>query len=191
LNWKVPVSRPPAKKVGGKRQSTRIRIPSKRTTDPNNAEATGSAGEDASSGRKRKVGISGASRRVARKVVESESGSEKSSDDGNKSASDDEQPDSNDTVHNSDNDDDDTCMDAKYDRLKSLGDEDREVRAVWLTYFKICTHKLLQLAKKLSRLERTADVRTIFQRDDNCVNTDTGKVEKGNWCTICKYVIQV
>jgi hypothetical protein len=121
----------PAKKVGGKRQSTRIHIPSKRTADPDNAEATGSAGEDASSGRKRKVGISGASHCVARKVVESESGSEKSSDDGNMSASDDKQPDSNDTERNSDNNDDDTCMDAKYNRLKSLGDEDREVRTLF------------------------------------------------------------
>ena len=64
-------------------------------------------------------------------MVESVSGSEKSSDDGNMSASDDKQPDGNETEHNSDNDGDDTCVDAKYDRLKSLGDEDHEVRTLF------------------------------------------------------------
>jgi hypothetical protein len=47
------------------------------------------------------------------------------------------------------------------------------------------------MATKLSRHERTADIRTIFQRDDNCVNPDTEKIEKGNWCTVCKYVLQI
>jgi hypothetical protein len=126
-------SRPPARKVGGERHSTRIRKPSKRTVDPDNAEGTGNAVEDVASGQKRKVGISGASRRVARKIVESESGSEKSGNNGDGSASDNEEPDGNDTDGNSDNgeeddEDDDTLADAKYDRLKALGDKDREVQ---------------------------------------------------------------
>jgi hypothetical protein len=129
-------TRPPARKVGGERHSTRIRKPSKRTIDPDNAEGTGNAVEDVASGQKRKVGISGASRRVARKIVESESGSETSNKDGDGSASDNEGPDGNDTDGNLDNgeddededDEDDNLTDAKYDRLKSLGDKDREVQ---------------------------------------------------------------
>jgi len=45
-----------------------------------------------------------------------------------------------------------------------------------------------QANNRRSKAERTADVRTIFKRDDNCVNPDTGKIEKGHWCTICLYV---
>jgi hypothetical protein len=120
-------SRPPARKVGGERHSTRICKPSKRTVDPDNAEGTGNAVEDVVSGQKRKVSISGASCRVARKIVESESGSEKSDNNGDGSAADNEEPDGNDTDGNSDNgeeddEDDDTLADAKYDRLKSLGE---------------------------------------------------------------------
>jgi hypothetical protein len=125
-------SRPSAKKVGGERHSTRNRKPSKRTIDPDNAEVTGNTAEDVASGQKRKVGISGASRRVARKIIESES----SSDEGDDSASDKEQPNGNDTDCNlhgdddngdDDDDDDDNLADAWYNRLKSLGDEDCEV----------------------------------------------------------------
>jgi hypothetical protein len=114
-------SRPPAKKVGGERHSTHIRKPSKRTTDPDNIEATGSTVEDAASGQKRKVGISSSFCRVAHKVIESESGSDKSSDNNS------EPPDGSDTEGNSDEEEDQTRANAKYDRLKSLGDEDREV----------------------------------------------------------------
>ena len=126
-------SRPPARKVGGERHSARIRKPSKRTVDPDNAEGTGNAVEDVASGQKCKTGISGASRCVARKIVELESGSEKSSNNGDGSASDNEEPDGNDTDGNSDNgkednEDNDTLADAKYDRLKALGDKDREVQ---------------------------------------------------------------
>jgi hypothetical protein len=121
------ISHPSAKKVGGERHSTRIRKPSKRTTDPDNAEAAGSAMEDVVSGQKRKADISSVSRRVTRKVIESDSGSERASDRGNGLASSDAEPDGDDTEDNSDDEEDNARADAKYNRLKSLGDNDREV----------------------------------------------------------------
>ena len=50
---------------------------------------------------------------------------------------------------------------------------------------------LFQMTNRLSKVKRTADARTIFQRDDNYINPDTGKVEKGSWCTVCKYIALV
>jgi hypothetical protein len=111
-------SHPSAKMVGGERHSTRIRKPSKRTTDPDNAEAADGAVEDAASGRKRKAMISSVSRRVTCKVIESDS---------DESASGDAGPDGDETEDDSDNEEDDALADAKYDRLKSFGDKDREV----------------------------------------------------------------
>src|ERR1700735_1435855 len=73
------ISHPSAKKVGGKRHSTRICKPSKRTTDPDNAEAAGSTMEDVVSGQKRKADISSVSHHVTCKVIESDSGSERAS----------------------------------------------------------------------------------------------------------------
>ena len=67
----------PARKVGSEHHSTWIRKPSKRTIDPDNAEGSGNAVEDVASGRKQRFSISAASHRVARKIVESESASEK------------------------------------------------------------------------------------------------------------------
>ncbi|KAF8228256.1 hypothetical protein L208DRAFT_1379438 [Tricholoma matsutake] len=32
----------------------------------------------------------------------------------------------------------------------------------------------------------TADIQTIFKLDKNQMNPDTGKVEEGNWCTLCQ-----
>ena len=121
------ISHPSAKKVGGERHSTRIRKPSKRTTDPDNAEAAGSAMEDVVSGQKRKADISSVSRRVTRKVIKSDSGSERASDHGNGLASSDAEPDGDDTEDNSDDEEDNARADAKYNRLKSLGDNDHEV----------------------------------------------------------------
>ena len=65
--------RPPAKKVSGERHSSRVRKPSKRTTDPDNAEAPGNILEGVISGQKRKPGAIGTSRRVSRKVILSDS----------------------------------------------------------------------------------------------------------------------
>jgi hypothetical protein len=39
--------------------------------------------------------------------------------------------------------------------------------------------------------DRTADVRTTFQRDKASVNPDTGEKEDGHWCKLCQYVIDL
>jgi hypothetical protein len=128
-------SRPPVKKVGGERHSSRIYKPSKRAADPDNAEAAGSA-EDAASGQKRKVGGSGNSRRVTRKVVESDSSSEKGSDHDDLT--------SNNGTEGSSDEEDQACTDAKYDSLKALGDKDREVLSLFyqvISYSYICSFR--------------------------------------------------
>jgi hypothetical protein len=45
-----------------------------------------------------------------------------------------------------------------------------------------------QAASFRSKSDRTADVRTIFKRDEHHINVDTGKEETGHWCRVCKYV---
>lgn len=40
-----------------------------------------------------------------------------------------------------------------------------------------------------TKQDRTADVRTIFQRDDEHKNVDTGAIEKGHWCKLCRWVL--
>jgi len=47
---------------------------------------------------------------------------------------------------------------------------------------------VLQANNRRSKVKCTVDVHTIFKRDDNCVNPDTDKIEKGHWCTIFQYV---
>ena len=114
--------RPPAKKVSGERHSSRIRKPSKRTTDPDNAEAPGDVFEDATSGQKRKPGAVGMPRRVSRKVIQSDS-------DDDTASSDDDKLDPTDIEAESDEDLDVARTTENYENMKALGDKDREVLA--------------------------------------------------------------
>jgi hypothetical protein len=108
-----------AKKVSGERHSSRIRKPSKRTTDPDNAEAPGDTPENAPLGRKRKAGTVTIYRRVSRKIIESDSNSDGRSDGHSQSDAD--------TEANSDEDLDEARATANYERMKALGDKDRDV----------------------------------------------------------------
>jgi hypothetical protein len=119
-------SHPPAKKVSGERHSSRVRKPSKRTTDPDNAETAGDTFGNAQSGQKRKASTANVSRRVSRKVVESDANSNSASDDDNQS-------DVADTEAHSDEDPDETHATANYERMKALGDDDRKVMYFHLT----------------------------------------------------------
>lgn len=126
-------SHPPAKKVSGARQSSRVRKPSKHTTDPDNAEA-GDVLEDVRSGQKRKTGgTAGMSRRVSHKVIQSDSNDDTASDDGNKS-------DLTDVDTNSNEDPNEARTTENYENMKALGDKDHEVT----TFFpmnKLILHK--------------------------------------------------
>ena len=118
-------SRPPAKKVSGERHSSWVRKPSKRTTDPDNAEALGNTFEDAISGQKRKPGTVGISRRVSRKVIQSDSDDDTASNDSDSS-------DPTDAEAESDEDLDAARTTENYENMKALGDKDREVTAFYL-----------------------------------------------------------
>ena len=119
-------SRPPAKRVSGARHSSRVRKPSKRTTDPNNAEA-GDTLEDATSGRKRRAGgAASLTHRVSRKVIQSDSDDDTASDDGNKSGL-------IDVDANSDEDMNEARATENYENMKAIGDNDREVTIFYLT----------------------------------------------------------
>ena len=50
------------------------------------------------------------------------------------------------------------------------------------------TNSPIQTANRLSKVECTADVCTIFKCKDNSANPDMGKHEKGHLCMIFKYV---
>src|SRR6202453_1085491 len=114
--------RPPAKKVSGERHSSRVRKPSKRTTNPDNTEAAGNIFEDAISDQKRKPGAINTSRQVSRKVILSDSNDDTASDDGDKS-------DPTDIGAESDSDSDEARTTENYENMKALGDKDREVIA--------------------------------------------------------------
>ena len=47
---------------------------------------------------------------------------------------------------------------------------------------------MIQTANRLSKVEHTADVNTIFKCEDNSANPDMGTYEKGHLCMICKHV---
>lgn len=55
-----------------------------------------------------------------------------------------------------------------YRTTKAMGDADR------------------QFLSERQKITRTADIRTIFKLDKNRMNPDTGKIEEGNWCTVCR-----
>ena len=143
-------SRPPAKKVSGARQSSRVRKPLKRTTDPDNAEA-GDVLEDVRSGQKRKTGgTAGMSRRVSRKVIQSDSDDDTASDDGNKS-------DFTDVDTNSNEDPNEARATENYENMKALGDKDREVT----TFFPM-NKSILNLTCRPSKKSRSSNALPMF-----------------------------
>jgi len=142
--------RPPAKKVSGARQSSRARKPSKRTTDPDNAEV-GNILEDATSGQKRKTGNpAGMSRRVSRKTIQSDSDDDTASDDGNKS-------DLTDIDTNSNEDPNEARATENYENMKALGDKDREV-----TTFSLTNELILNLTCRPSKKSRSLNALPTF-----------------------------
>ena len=115
-------SHAPAKKVSNIHQSSRTRKPSKRATDPDNAET----------GQKQKAGDNNRPRRVTRKVILSDSDEEELSD-RNHSDSDGNTAGGNkmDDQSGDDEEFDEAPVQEKFDRLRALGDQDREVRLVF------------------------------------------------------------
>ncbi|KAL0958654.1 hypothetical protein HGRIS_014979 [Hohenbuehelia grisea] len=177
----------PARLVAGARRSSgRVSRPSARLIDPENAESSHQA-------RKRKQdaaepAATSSNRRVVRKVVV-DSDDEPTSrlnnlraattdveqhDDASSNPAETDGPPLTDTDFNLsdgviDVDASDTSNpEAAYATTKAMGDADRAD------------------ADQRPKQERTADVRTIFRRDENRINPDTGKVESGHWCSICE-----
>ncbi|KAF8805039.1 hypothetical protein BYT27DRAFT_7213457 [Phlegmacium glaucopus] len=70
------------------------------------------------------------------------------------------------TIHPSDQ----NCntFEEAYTDTKVMGDTDREALA------------------NRPKSDRTADIRTIFKRDKEYVNPETGATEDGHWCTLCQ-----
>ena len=113
-------SRPPTKRVSGERHSSRVRKPSKRTIDPDNAETAGDTFKNVQSGQKRKASTANISRWVTHQVIELDTNSDSASDN-------DFQSDAVDTEVNSDEDQDEARATANYEKMKALGDNDRKV----------------------------------------------------------------
>lgn len=59
-------------------------------------------------------------------------------------------------------------IEESYRTTKAMGDADR------------------QFLGERRKIMCTADIRTIFKLDKNRMNPDTGKIEEGNWCTVCQ-----
>ena len=78
----------------------------------------------------------------------------------------------------------DEDVEMAYAHTKALGDEDRAVRPSFVDIFFMLTYFLK--ANKISKDDRTADVKTVFSRQTK-VNTDTGKTETTGWqCKVCR-----
>ena len=76
-----------------------------------------------------------------------------------------------------------------YHATKAMGDTDRQVCLYVFSFPAGDSSRSSPLPQFLSRrhkIDHTADIRTIFRHDKNQVNPSTGKVEKGNWCTVCR-----
>ena len=76
-----------------------------------------------------------------------------------------------------------------YHATKAMGDTDRQV-CLYVFNFPAGdssgSSPLPQFLSQHHKIERTADIQTIFKLDKNRVNPGTGKVEEGNWCTVCR-----
>jgi hypothetical protein len=165
----------------GARRSGRATRPSTRVTDPDNTE---SHAFFAPSGAKRKASTAGSAQQPRRlyKATDDEASGRDSQDDGNTNDDDITVDPSEIATEKASSDEED--VEANYASTKALGDADREV-----SYLVLLLAKLNTLSGQLTRrpkTERTADVRTIFVAVANHTNPDTGKVEKGNICTLCK-----
>jgi hypothetical protein len=178
---------PPAQIIAGSRRPQRTLRPSTKVRDPNNVESARSAG-------KRKAADKPTVRRVTRKIALSDSDKEND----NLDVGDDDYPplvevdDSDDECEQPHDDhvggdtDIDTGDDADeaYLRTKSMGDTDRNVSASCVPSY-LRTHSIIQASFR-TQSDRTADVRTIFERIQDHVNADTGVTESGHLCRVCK-----
>lgn len=97
----------------------------------------------------------------------------------------DDEPDDVEDDEAKDNSDEDEDAEKAYGNTKALGDEDRV--CCHLDYL-MRAHFSFQAARKVSKDDRTADVKTIFTREVK-VNEGSGKSEILGWrCNICRYV---
>jgi hypothetical protein len=82
-------------------------------------------------------------------------------------------------------DDNEDGTNADYIQTKALGDEDREVCDPILIEI-LSTTRAFQARRKVSKDDRTADIKTIFSCETK-VNVRTGKSENIGWhCNVCR-----
>ena len=143
-------SRPPAKKVSGACQSSRVCKPLKHTIDPNNAEV-GDVLEDVRSGQKHKTGgTAGMSYQVSCKVIQSNSDDDTASDNGNKL-------DLTDVDTNSNEDLNEARTTENYENIKVLNDKDCEVTTFFPT-----NELILNLTCRRSKKSRSSNTLPMF-----------------------------
>jgi hypothetical protein len=176
--------------IAGSRRSIRTTCPSARITDPDNVEALVAT-------RKRSATVTVSAevtQRVARqvKLTDSDEGTEHchESDKGEINSEDEDDIATGGICTEEDgggHPDDVEQVEEAYRATKAMGDTDRQVRLQFCaTYVESNSFPSLQFLSERRKIERTADVRTIFKLDKNRVNPSMGKVEEGNWCTVCR-----
>jgi len=173
------------------RRSIRNTRPSARITDPDNAEALVNTRKRSATVTASAVEASRTARRAKLTSSESDGGeSERDEPERVETSSGVEDDIVMDDVSTEEDDEGELAQDALgYCATKTMGDTDRQV----------CLHvfnfpagdssgssPLPQFLSQRHKIDRTADIRTIFKLDKNRVNPATGKVEEGNWCTLCR-----
>lgn len=159
------------------RTSGRQRKESSRLTDPNNAEAA----------KRKAISTLDADRRGARPRTSSPSTAPPSA----AEDEDDDMPeleevsDSSGEEDNGEDEASDTeAINAAYEHTKALGDADRAVCSL-LTL--VSTTQTLQASKSRPKADLTKDIQPFFE-EDKVLDPDTGRIIKGHWCVLCKYV---
>ncbi|EDR05966.1 uncharacterized protein LACBIDRAFT_329145 [Laccaria bicolor S238N-H82] len=163
-------SAPPSRIIAGAHCSTRTLRPSTRLVDPDNAESNASV--------KRKANSSIDGHRVSQKTENSKSANEPGDNDSDDSFDDNDLPPLV-AVEDFDEDEDKDEGD-DVDVGTEPGDEAeyRETLAMTLAD--------QEAAMPRTKQDCTADVCTIFQKDNEHKNVDMGAMEKGNWCKVCR-----
>jgi hypothetical protein len=74
----------------------------------------------------------------------------------------------------------------EYESLMAMADADHKVSLVFTSRIVHLTHlSNFKVIHTKSKLDATADIRTMFRREKERKNPDTGKLQDGHWCKLC------
>ena len=169
--------------VAGSRRSGRTMRPSTRLTDPDNAmngprSSSNSVTTRTQNGmtQKRKAASPASSRRVIRRVVNSEDEGEAPITDGEGGDTEALESDAEATA-------------VEFEALQAMADVDHAVSVSAQDYwYTLMSLPPLQAIRGRNVQDSTADLRTIFKGEKQYNNPDNGKIQDGHWCKVCLYV---